>query len=130
MRRPRSTMSSITTATMALLCVVQLGHLVADSHTPYIAALLLTLLVLLVATTAKLHRDGCVESRMSAAVLALLSGGGVALTATIGLPGQSDNGLDALGAATLVLSVAALTTIALTARQQARETGPRSPYAL
>lgn len=117
------------TAAMALLTATQLARLLLGHHRSYVDALLVALVVVLASTTVVLHRADGVESRMTAAVLALLAGGGTALAVTVGLPGQDRSGLGLLAATTLVVSAAVLALLALGRPRQLVAAGERPPYA-
>ncbi|MET0929217.1 MAG: hypothetical protein ABWX74_06845 [Aeromicrobium sp.] len=124
---PTSRYASIATA---LLVLVQLVPLVAGHHDLYLRALLLTLVLVTAGAALKMHRDNCAESRVAVSLLAVMSGTGVALAMTMGLPGQVVRPLDLVSATVLVLSSS---VVVLFAVDQARRTADRhreSPYAL
>jgi hypothetical protein len=127
---PHTPASRLTTVAMSLLAATLLGRLVLGHHHSYVDVLLLTVLVLLAATTVKLHRDHCVESRMSAMALALACAGGVVLTAVAGVPGQPGHDLGASALVTLALSTVVVGLLALDRRRRPGANGSRSPYAL
>lgn len=116
-------------ATM-LLVLMQLIPLVAGHHDPYVRALLLTFVLVTAGATVKLHRDNCVESRLAVSLLAAMSGAGVALAMTIGLPGQDVRPLDPVSAAILLLSSSVVLLFTVDQVRRAGERASESPYAL
>lgn len=131
MRTPRSAAVAPdpATAAMALLTATQLARLLLGHHRSYVDALLVALVVALTATTVVLHRDDGVESRVAAAVLALLAGGGTALVVIVGLPGQPRSGFGLLAATTVVASTVALVLLATGRSRQVVAVGESPPYA-
>lgn len=117
------------TTAAGLLVLTQLVSFVVREHDSYVGALLLALVLVTAAAVAKLFRDNCLESRLAVALLATVSGAGVVLTATAGLPGRPPQPMDALAALTLSLSIVVLGL--LTADQPRRAASRRSgsPYA-
>jgi len=105
--------SRIATAAMALLLVVQATGLVLRPHRSYLEVLLLTFVVSLGLTAAKLHRDNCVESRCGAAILAVLGLGATVLAITAGPPGQPADGFGVLAVLTLAASLAVVGALVL-----------------
>jgi hypothetical protein len=122
--------SRLATLAMTLLSGTLLTRLLLAHHRSYVDVLLLTVLVLLAATTVKLHRDHCLESRMSAVALALVCAGGVVLTAVAGVPGQPDHDLGASALVTLALSSIVVGLLAVDRTDRPSDTAPGSPYAL
>lgn len=119
----------ITALVTSTLAVVQLARLLLGDHDSYIDVLLMALVATLALASAQMHRDNRMEARLAAAILALLSGGGVALAATVGLPGQTDRVFGVLGALTLVLSVAILALLAIGRAHRPGGLWNRPPYA-
>lgn len=124
---PASRYASIASA---LLVLVQLVPLVAGHHDPYVKALLFALVLVTAGASVKLHRDNCVESRLSVSLLAAMSGGGVALAMTVGLPGQVVRPWDVVSASVLVLSASVVVLFAVDQVRRGGRRRSRSPYAL
>lgn len=129
MRAPHTPTSRIAAGSAALLTVVQAARLLAGDHDPYVRALLLALVVLLAATTTTLLMDNGVESRLATGLLAMLCGGGIALNATMGLPGQPPGSLGTLGTLTVGLAGAVVLLMALDQRRRADVRDRGSSYA-
>lgn len=121
--------SRITALATSMLTVVQLARLLLGDNDSYIDVLLLALVALLALTSVQLQRDNRMEARLAAAILALLSGGGVTLAATIGLPGQTDRVFGVLGVLTLLLSVAVLALLTVDRTLRLSSHRHRPPYA-
>jgi len=114
----------------ALLVVVLLTHLVGGVHEPYVTVLLTALVVATAASTLRLRRDDCAESRLALTLLAAMAGGGVALAQTAGLPGQVVRPWDAFAVSTLVLSAVLVVLMAVDRPWRGAERTSGSPYAL
>ncbi|MCW2770866.1 MAG: hypothetical protein JWR27_2299 [Aeromicrobium sp.] len=129
MRTEHTTASRAAATATTLLVLVHLARIADGTSDPYVAALLLTLLVATAVVSIKLHRDNCVESRLGAMLLALLSGGGVVLAAVAGLPGQDVHPVGMIGVLMLVVSSAVLGLLATDQLQRVADGRARSPYA-
>lgn len=113
MYTPHTTSSRLAAAATGLLTLVQAAQLVTDHHDSYVKALLMTLVALTAGATVAMVLDHGVESRLAAGLAAVLCGGGFALTATVGLPGQPPAGLETLGALTVGLALAVVLLLAV-----------------
>lgn len=129
MRVDHTVTSRSATTVAGLLVLVQLVSFFLGKHDSYVGALLFALVLVTAAAVAKLHRDNCLESRVALVLLAVLSGGGVVLTATAGLPGQPAHPMDALGTLTVCLSIGVLALLAADQPRRAASRGSGSPYA-
>jgi peptidoglycan/LPS O-acetylase OafA/YrhL len=114
---------------MTLLATTLFARLVIAHHRSYIDVLLLTVLVLLGATTIKLHRDQCLEARVSAMALSLLCASSVVLTAVAGVPGQPHHPIGIFAILTLTLSSVVVGLLAVEHPDRAADASPGSPYA-
>jgi hypothetical protein len=119
----------LATIAMTLLSATLLSRLVLAHHRSYVDVLLLTVLVLLAATTVKLHRGHCLEARMSAMALSLLCAASVVLTAVAGVPGQPHHPVGVSAIVTLALSSVVVGLLASDRRDQPSDSGLGSPYA-
>ena len=126
-RRTRS--SQLATVAMTLLSLTLLARLLLAHHRSYVDVLLLTVLVLLAATTVKLHRGHCLEARMSALALSLLCAASVVLTAVAGVPGQPHHPVSVAGVVTLALSCVVMGLLAVDRRDRPADADLGSPYA-
>jgi type IV secretory pathway VirB2 component (pilin) len=116
------TSRTATVATM-LLVLVQLLHLISGDHAPYVSVLLIVLVGATTAAWMELRRGNSVEARLAAGFLAVLSGGGMLLSMTVGLPGQTARPPTLATGATLALSVVVL--VLLVADHSGRSPGRR-----
>ncbi|MET0821478.1 MAG: hypothetical protein ABWY58_10970 [Aeromicrobium sp.] len=114
---------------MTLLSATLLTRLLFAHHRSYIDVLLLTVLVLLGATTVKLHRDQCLEARVSAMALSLLCAASVVLTAVAGVPGQPHHPIGISAILTLALSSVVVGLLAADHRDRPADARAGSPYA-
>jgi hypothetical protein len=121
--------SRLATVALALLSATLLARVLLDHHRSYVDVILLAVVVLLAPTTVKLHRDHCLESRVSAMALSLLCAAGVVLASVAGVPGQPHERVGISAIATLALSSLVLGLLAVDHREQTTETGLGSPYA-
>jgi hypothetical protein len=125
----RTRSSRLATVAMTLLSATLLGRLLLAHHRSYVDVLLLTVLVLLAATTVKLHRDHCLEARVSALALSLLCASSVVLTAVAGVPGQPHHPVGLSAIVTLALSSVVVGLLAADRRDRPADAGLGSPYA-
>jgi peptidoglycan/LPS O-acetylase OafA/YrhL len=121
--------SRLATVAMTLLSGTLLSRLLLAHHRSYVDVLLLTVLVLLAATTVKLHRGHCLEARMSAMALSLLCGASVVLTAVAGVPGQPHHPIGIGAIVTLALSSVVVGLLASDRGDRPSGAGLGSPYA-
>jgi hypothetical protein len=129
MGRPHTPTSRAASFATTLLVLVELARVAGRQHDSYVAALLLALLVATAAVSLKLHRDNCFESRLAATLLAVFTGGGVALAAVVGLPGQDVRPFGAIGLLMLVVCAAIVALLAYDQGQRVADRRARSPYA-
>ncbi|MFC5675998.1 hypothetical protein [Aeromicrobium endophyticum] len=119
----------LATIAMTLLSLTLLARLVLAHHRSYVDVLLLTVLVLVAATTVKLHRDHDLEARMSALALSLLCAASVVLTALAGVPGQPHHPVGISAIVTLALSCIVMGLLAADRRDRPADADLGSPYA-
>ena len=119
----------LATIAMTLLSATLLTRLLVAHHRSYIDVLLLTVLVLLGATTVKLHRDQCLEARVTAMALSLLCAASVVLTAVAGVPGQPHHPIGIPAILTLALSSVVVGLLAVDHRDRPADAKVGSPYA-
>jgi peptidoglycan/LPS O-acetylase OafA/YrhL len=96
-----------------LLVLVQLMLLLEGGHASYVNALLFSLVAVTGAAGSAMQRTNSIESRLGVGLMAALSGGGVLLVATVGIPGQDQQAWGPLQAITLGLSVAVIAALTL-----------------
>lgn len=129
MGRPHSPASRAAAFATMLLVLLELARVASGQHASYVAALLLALLVATAAVSLKLHRDNCLESRLGASLIAVLTGGGVALAAVVGLPGQDVHPFGVVGLLMLIVCTAIVALLAYDQAQRVADRRERSPYA-
>jgi hypothetical protein len=129
MEHPHTPASRAAAFATTLLVLLQVARGAGGQHDPYVAALLLALLVVTAAVSLKLHRDNCLESRLGATLLALCTGGGVALAATVGLPGEDVHPLGTVGLLILAVCAAVVALLGYDVIQRVTDRQVRSPYA-
>lgn len=129
MRVDHTPSSRSATIVAGLLVLVELLRAVLGTHDTYAEVLLLVLVLGTSAAVLRLHHRNCVESRLVVGLVAAVSGIGVVLTATAGLPGQEVRPLGLLGALTLALSITVIGLVVADPPGRGAKTGTRSPYA-
>jgi hypothetical protein len=115
-------------AATGLLTVVHLVRSFTLTSASYVEALTVVAAVLSCLAALKLYRDNCFESRLAAVLLALVSGLGTVLAATLGLPGQHASAVSGDDILLVMLGVTVPLLVLLDRRLRRGRAG-RSSYA-